>query len=120
MLVIKSWPGRHLSLFSSITLLLRMLLANIIEHPTLELVMKQMVNLREANQNLSKYIRALHKGDEIIITKHGKAVAKLIPFIEEKTLNPEQRKALQRLLNRITDGYHLGGQGVNHAEWYEQ
>ena len=82
--------------------------------------MRQMINLREANQNLSKYIRSLHKGDEIVITKHGKAVAKLIPVTEEKTLNADQQEALQRLLSRITEGYHLGCQGIHRDELYER
>lgn len=81
--------------------------------------MQQMINLREANQNLSKYIRSLQRGDEIIITKHGKAVAKLIPVTHEKTLNSDQHDALQRLLNRITEGYHLGGQKINRDQLYE-
>ena len=38
--------------------------------------MQQTINLREVNQNLSKFISSLHEGDEIVITKRGKAVAK--------------------------------------------
>ena len=82
--------------------------------------MRQLINLREANQNLSKYIRSLNKGDEIVITRHGKAVAKLVPITEKKTLDAHQKEALQRLLNRKTKGYHLGGQGVNRNELYER
>jgi len=82
--------------------------------------MQQIINIRDANQNISKYISSLHKEDEIVITKHGKAVAKLIPVSEDKTLNAAQQKALQRLLSRITEGYHLGGQGINRDELYER
>jgi prevent-host-death family protein len=96
-----------------------MLLVKTVGHPTIWTTMQQIINLREANQNLSKYIRSLHSGDEIIITKHGKAVAKLIPVTNEKTLNSAQQEALDRLLNRITEGYHLGGQGINRDELYE-
>ena len=97
-----------------------MLLARIIERPTTEINMQQMINLREANQNLSKYIRLLNKGDEIVITKHGKAVAKLIPITEKRTLDAPQQEALQRLLGRTTKGYHLGGQGINRNELHER
>jgi len=79
-----------------------------------------MINLREANQNLSKYIRLLRKGDEIVITKHGKAVAKLVSITEENTLSDTQHEALQRLLSRRETGYHLGGKGVNRDELYER
>ena len=47
--------------------------------------MQQMINLREVNQNLSKYIRSLHEGDEIVITKYGKAVAKLVSVTEKRS-----------------------------------
>ena len=81
--------------------------------------MQQMINLREANQNLSKYIRSLHLGDEIVITKHGKAVAKLIPVSDQKVLNSAQQEALQRLLNRPQEGFNLGGKGFDRDELYE-
>ena len=60
--------------------------------------MQQRINLREANQNLSKYINSLKSDDELVITKHGRAVAKLIPINEEKILNSSQQEALKRLL----------------------
>ncbi len=34
--------------------------------------------------NLSKYLNKLKEGDEVVITKHGVAVAKLIPFSTPK------------------------------------
>ncbi len=82
--------------------------------------MQQMINLRQANQNLSKYIQLLKEGDEIVITKHGKAVAKLVSISEKKTLNASQHEALQRLTNRINTGYHLGGQGINRDQLHER
>ena len=39
-----------------------------------------MVNICEANQHLSK----LQTGDGLVITRHGKAVAKLTPIIDER------------------------------------
>ena len=82
--------------------------------------MQQMVNLREANQNLSKYISSLHEGDEIVITKHGKAVAKLVPVTDKKQLTATQHEALQRILNLQNNGYHLGDDCVNRDELYER
>ena len=80
--------------------------------------MQQMINLREANQNLSKYISSLHEGDEIVITKHGKAVAKLVSVAENKELTVTQHEALQRILNLKNNGHHLSGGGVNRDELY--
>ena len=82
--------------------------------------MQSVVNLREANQNLSKYISSLHEGDEIVITKHGKAVAKLVSVTEKKELTAIQLEALQRILNLKNNGHHLGGGSVNRDELYER
>jgi prevent-host-death family protein len=59
--------------------------------------MKQQISLREANQHLSRYIQAVERGDEIIITKRGKPVAKLVHVVEEHPLTPEQRAAWERI-----------------------
>ncbi|TXF08811.1 type II toxin-antitoxin system Phd/YefM family antitoxin, partial [Pelomicrobium methylotrophicum] len=40
--------------------------------------MAQRISLREANQRLSQYIAAVERGEEIIITRRGKPVAKLV------------------------------------------
>ena len=83
--------------------------------------MTQMINLREANQHLSKYIRSLKDDDEIIITRHGKAVAKLVAITEQKKLSPAQQEALQRLLDlNKSPGIHLGGQRLNREELHER
>ncbi len=82
--------------------------------------MQQLINLREVNQHLSEYIRSLESGDEIVITKHGKAVAKLVPIVETRDLNTKQQAALQRLRRQLQDGYHLGGQGIDRDALYER
>jgi prevent-host-death family protein len=82
--------------------------------------MQQIINLREVNQNLSKFISSLHEGDEIVITKRGKAVAKLVSITEKKELTTTQLEALQRVSNLKQKGYHLGGDGVNRDELYER
>jgi prevent-host-death family protein len=81
--------------------------------------MQRIINLREANQYLSRYIGQLKTGDEVVITKHGKPVARLLPVIEEQALSEDKQAALQRLRARSRKGYHLGGQGVARAELYE-
>ena len=82
--------------------------------------MQRIINLRQANQNISKYIQSLKEGDEIVITKHGKAVAKLVAIHEQKILNKSQHEALERLLNRKTSGFHLGGQGIDRDKLHER
>lgn len=55
--------------------------------------MKQQITLREANQHLSRYIEAAIQGDEVIITRRGKPVAKLVPITLEQAISPERKAA---------------------------
>lgn len=48
----------------------------------------QVVNIHEAKTNLSKLIAKTQKGEEVIIGKAGKPVAKLSPYKEK----PAKRK----------------------------
>ena len=45
----------------------------------------QITNISEAKASLSKLIERVQKGEEIVIGKSGKPVAKLIPFELEST-----------------------------------
>lgn len=81
--------------------------------------MQHIINLREANQNLSRYINELSEQDELIITKHGKPVARLLPIQEEEALPLEKQAALKRLRERSKKNWHLGGQGVDRNSLYE-
>ena len=40
--------------------------------------MKQQVSLREANQHFARYIEAVERGEEIIITRRGRPIAKIV------------------------------------------
>ena len=40
--------------------------------------MKQQISLREANQNFSRYIEAVERGEEVIITRRGRPIAKIV------------------------------------------
>lgn len=75
--------------------------------------MKQLINIREVNQHFSEYIRSVESGNEIVITKHGKAVARLVPVVEDRELNDAQQEALQRLRGQMKRGHHLGGHGID-------
>ena len=71
--------------------------------------MKQIVNLQEANQHLSRYIASAKNGDEIIIPRRGKPVARLTAFVEAPRLDALQQVARKRSLSRMKRGYSLGG-----------
>ena len=40
------------------------------------------VQLREAKAGLSALVSAAEKGEETIITRHGKAVARIVPMVD--------------------------------------
>jgi prevent-host-death family protein len=71
--------------------------------------MKQLITIREANQYLSRYIDAVLNGEEIIITRRGRPVAKLTAINQASTLTGEQMDARNRTLARMRKGYPLGG-----------
>ena len=78
--------------------------------------MEQRISLREANQHLSRYIEAVLKGQEIVITRRGVPVAKLVGVPAARRLSPEQEKARARSLARMRRGYALGGLRVTRDE----
>jgi prevent-host-death family protein len=69
--------------------------------------MKQQITLREANQHLSRYIEAATHGDEVVITRRGKPVAKLIPITTERAVTPE-RQAAWKKLQLSASGLNIG------------
>lgn len=72
--------------------------------------MKQLVNIREVNQHLSRYIDAVQDGGEIIITRRGQPVARLTGIQKPAELTESQKLARKRTLDRMRKGYSLGGQ----------
>ena len=60
--------------------------------------MKQQVSLREANQHLSRYIEAVERGEEVIITRRGKPVAKIVRVSSGLRLTGAQKLARERML----------------------
>jgi prevent-host-death family protein len=81
---------------------------------------KQQVSLREANQHLSRYIEAVERGDEVIITRRGRPVAKLVPIAEKRRLTAEQQAAWERTLARMEQGFSLSGEKFERDSCYER
>lgn len=60
--------------------------------------MKQQISLRQANQHLSRYVEAVERGHEFVITRRGKPVAVILPAPRppQRELSAVQRAALKR------------------------
>lgn len=77
------------------------------------------VSARDANQNFSRLLKAVAEGEEVVITRRGKAVARLSPVHDERATS-ERTKTAARLLRRLEKGWPLGGLRVNREELYER
>lgn len=65
------------------------------------------VGAYEAKTHLSELLEKVETGEEVIITKHGAPVAKLVPL--RKEASAEQRAAAVRRIQKLAAGLSLGG-----------
>ena len=45
------------------------------------------VGIRELKNNLSRYLDHVRSGDEVVVTDRGRAIARVVPFGEERVLD---------------------------------
>ncbi len=64
---------------------------------------------REANQNFARVIRAAAGGEEVVITRRGVPVAKVVPVTAEDNAAAERKAAIERTRERLKKGFSLGG-----------
>lgn len=82
--------------------------------------MPKTVTLRDANQNFARYVREVESGHELVITRHGVPVAKLIPAGGRRVLTAEQQAALERTRKRLKKGWPLGIGKLDRDSLYER
>ena len=66
----------------------------------------------EAKNKLGQLLDLVERGEEIIITRHGKEVARLVP---QKAVNREQARAAVKRIREHTEKLKLGP--FEWAEW---
>jgi prevent-host-death family protein len=64
------------------------------------------VSAREANQGFSKLLQAVVDGEEILITRRGKPVARLAPLAAAR--DAERDAEIERLIEHWREGVDLG------------
>ena len=69
------------------------------------------VSLMTANQEFSKLVREVERGEGFLITRHGRPIAKLVPHGAGKAADPEWAAAHRRMMARLGEGASLGGSG---------
>lgn len=78
------------------------------------------VSLMTANQEFSKLIEEVERGQDFLITRRGQPVAKLIPHPADKTSDPVWAAAYQRMLARLEQGASLDGLRVDRKTLYDR
>ena len=84
--------------------------------------MHRSVSAREANQQFSRILRDVEAGIEILVTRRGQPVARIVPVKPsgERRLTPEQEAAHARTMERLRKGWNLGGGKFNRDELYDE
>lgn len=81
--------------------------------------MSKTITLRDANQQLSRCIREVEAGEEFVITRKGKPVARLIPTGGKRVLTTEQQAARARALAVMEKGWPINAGPLNRDELYD-
>lgn len=79
--------------------------------------MSKTITLRDANQGFSRCIREVEAGEEFVITRNGRPVAKLTRVGGKRILTPEQEAALARF---AATHWPLGTGRSNREEIYKE
>lgn len=83
--------------------------------------MQRSISAREANQHFSRILRDVEAGAEIIVTRRGQPVARIVPALShgERRLTAEQEAAHARSMARLREGWDLGGATFSRDELYD-
>lgn len=81
--------------------------------------MIQQLTLREMNQHFADYIKFVEKGDQLILTRHGKSIARVVPIAATEELTEAQIQARNRLLSTMRTGFSLKNEGFDRESLYE-
>jgi len=77
------------------------------------------VSAREANQRFSRLLTEVANGQEVVITRHGKAVARMVP-VPNATAARKREAAIKRMVEMMERGFPLGGRRFTRDEIYER
>ena len=82
--------------------------------------MAKSIGIREATRRLSHYLAAVERGDQIIITRRGRPIARLVPETEKTKLSASRLAALERTRARMRAGYAIGYRRLDRDELHER
>ncbi|MFL5265037.1 MAG: type II toxin-antitoxin system Phd/YefM family antitoxin [Stellaceae bacterium] len=82
--------------------------------------MSKMITLREANQAFARCVRDVEAGEEYIITRNGRPVARLVPAEGRRVLSPGQQAARARARARMEQGWAIGNGPLDRDSLHER
>lgn len=65
------------------------------------------ISAREANQSFSKLLQAVAEGEEVVITRRGKPVARLAP-VKGAARGADREAEIDRIIAHLREGVDLG------------
>ena len=78
------------------------------------------VSLMTANQEFSRLIREVERGEGVLITRRGRPIAKLVPHTADKSADSEWAAAFERMMAQLEQGASLGGLKIRREEIYDR
>ena len=78
------------------------------------------VALTTANQEFSKLIKEVERGEGFLITRRGRPIARLVPHVGQKLADPVWASAYRRMMARLQEGAPLGGLRADRKELYDR
>lgn len=82
--------------------------------------MSKVITLREANQDFSRYMRAVEAGEEFVITRRGRPIGRLSPIGGRRILTPEQEAARARMRELMQEGWDIGAGPLDRDELHDR
>jgi prevent-host-death family protein len=79
--------------------------------------MSTTVSAAEANRQFSRILRAVESGETVIVTSHGRPVARICPVDED---SERRRVSLQHLLDRLATQPAMNLAKTTREEMYER
>jgi prevent-host-death family protein len=74
--------------------------------------MSRVLSAREANQQFSKVLADVERGETVRITKYGRTVAELRPVVDDRANDPAWRAAFREMIDLMKaaprTGYRVG------------
>ena len=77
------------------------------------------VSARDANQSFSKLLAQVEAGEEIMITRRGVAVARMLP-VRRPLQGAAREAAIKRAIALMEKGIDLGGLRIKRDELYDR